>query len=199
MSVAGVGGDTELEVNHTAGFGGDQVAHGIGVELVGFGPGEDGREALRRSDGIDFDEDQVGRECARLAHAGAAADVLGVDRPCGALPLGEGSPHGPDASEAGAVEDLGGAGALANHTASATELAIARADADKRPAATRLGDVEYLHIGCRDGGMSGPLRVLAPVTGNCCGTRADPLAYDSIEAVKPPGGASGLYSRPSGS
>ena len=170
------GGDTELEINRTAGVGDNEIAHGAGVETGALGWGEDRRLALKSERGIDFHEDQVRGEARRLTETGPAVGSTDIGRPRGALGIGECAPQGPDAAKDCAVEELGGAGALADDATSAADLAIARTDADEVCASARLGYVLYLHVCCRGGGVPGPVRVSAQVTGNCRNNRADPLA-----------------------
>src|ERR1039458_2025623 len=151
------GRDTELELNRAAGVGDDEIARGIGVELGALGWGEDGRKALKREGGIHFHEDQVRGEARRLTETGSAAGGTGVDRPRGALLVGEGAPQGPDAAKDCAVEELGGAGAFTDYATSASGLAVPGPNADKGPASARLGYVEYLHMCCRGGVLPEPV------------------------------------------
>ena len=165
-------GDTELELGHAAGVGGQQLAHRVGGEGVGLGPGQDGRETLCGQSRVDFDEYQIRRQAAVLASAGAAADVVEIAGPGGLLLWAKRSPHAPNTTEAGLVEKLGRARSLSHYRATAPNLSIPSPHADKVRAGPGLGDVMYLHINCGEGGVRGPERVCAPVPGNQCSTRA---------------------------
>ena len=170
------GGDTELEINRTAGVGDNEIAHGAGVETGALGWGEDRRLALKSEGGIHFREDQVRGEARRLTETGPVAGSTGVARPRGALVVGECAPQGPDAAKDCAVEELGGAGAFTNDATSAADLAVPGPNADKSPASARLGYLLYLHICCQGGGVPGPVRVRAQAVGVSRGTRADSWA-----------------------
>ena len=169
------GGDTELEINRTAGVGDNEIAHGAGVETGALGWGEDRRLALKSERGIDFHEDQVRGEARRLTETGPAVGSTDIGRPRGALGIGECAPQGPDAAKDCAVEELGGAGAFTDYATSASGLAVPGPNADKGPASARLGYVEYLHMCCRGGVLPEPVNVRAQAAGGLHGHAAIPM------------------------
>ena len=85
-------GDAELEIHHAASVGDDEFGRRVGAETGTFGPGEYRLEALVGQSSIDFHEDQVAGETARLTETGPAAGVRVARRPRGALVGGEGAP-----------------------------------------------------------------------------------------------------------
>ena len=190
------GGDTQFEVNHSAGVGDNEFPHRVGAESGALGRGEYRRQTLVCRGGVDLHEEQVAGKAAGLPEPGPAFDVHSRSRPRGALLVGEGAPQISDATEASASEDLGLTGGFARHSVAATDLAIAGYDADTGAELTGLRDVEYSHFDCRGGGVPGPARVNAQAVGVSRGTRASPMPYCGMNGVKESMEASELCKQP---
>ena len=177
-------GDTELEVNVTAGIADDQLADGIHGELRPLGRVQEHGEIDCGALAIDLYEERAASERPALSQIGSAGEVRPAGYPGLALRLGEFAPVAGDTAHRHAGAHLGKGGWVLGDDVVAFDLAIAALEADRIAVFAGLWGGTCLHNLCKIGLAAAPIVSRAQATGGLPIAPASPMTDDSINGSK---------------